>query len=305
LSHVPPSGEQIELRHGDQHAVVVEVGGGLRSYEAGGRAVLDGYREDELSTGGRGQPLIPWPNRLRDGRYEWEGRTLQLDLSEPAASNAIHGLTRWRNWRATERSDAGVTMRHDLHPSGGYPFALALELRYELDEAGLSVTALASNVGDAACPYGVGFHPYLRPPGVELVDECTLTLPAAERLIADDRGIPTAHEEVAGTGYDFRNAPAVGGVVLDDCFTAIDRGPDGLARVTLTGAQGAATTLWFDAAYPFVMVYSGDTLPAPARRHGLAVEPMSCAPNAFQSGDGLARLDPGAEHVARWGLSAS
>ena len=69
-----PSGEQIELELGDQRVVVVEVGGGLREYAAGGRAVLDGYDEDELCSSGRGQLLIPWPNRIADGRYEFDGR---------------------------------------------------------------------------------------------------------------------------------------------------------------------------------------------------------------------------------------
>ncbi len=94
-----PSGEQVEIAHGDQRAVVVEVGGGLRSYSAAGRAVLDGYEADEMSTSGRGQLLIPWPNRVRDGSYEFDGQHHQLALDDPAEQDAIHGLVRWAAWK--------------------------------------------------------------------------------------------------------------------------------------------------------------------------------------------------------------
>jgi aldose 1-epimerase len=100
---IAPSGEQIEIAVGDQQAVVVEVGGGLRSYSAGSRELVDGYRADEMSSSGRGQVLIPWPNRLQDGRYEFDGRRHQLPLNEPEHRNAIHGLVRWATWTAAER----------------------------------------------------------------------------------------------------------------------------------------------------------------------------------------------------------
>ncbi len=305
LSRIPPSGEQIELRHGAQQAVVVEVGGGLRSYEIDGRPILDGYSAERIPSGARGQPLIPWPNRLEDGRYDWDGRMLQLDLSEPSASNAIHGLTRWRNWSVSERSPARVAMTHVLHPSPGYPFALEFELAYQLADDGLSVTARAKNLDDVPCPFGLGFHPYLSPPGAELVDPCEFSLAAATRLVADDRGIPRSREHVEGTPYDFREARRIGELVVDGCFADVERDSGGVGRAVLRNPDGGGlTTLWFDATYAFVMVYTGDTMAPADRRRGLAVEPMSCAPNAFRSGEGLARLEPGEEHVSRWGISA-
>src|SRR6266545_1023620 len=99
----PPSGEQFEIAFEDQHAVVVEVGGGLRAYSAGGREVLEGYGADEMSRAGRGQVLLPWPNRVRDGRYEFDGVGYQLALTEPEHSNAIHGLVSWAPWRVRGR----------------------------------------------------------------------------------------------------------------------------------------------------------------------------------------------------------
>lgn len=306
MSASAPSGEQIELRLGEQRAVVVEVGGGLRSYEVAGREILDGYDADSICDGARGHVLIPWPNRTRDGRYDWEDSSFQLDISEPGPGNAIHGLLRWRNWSVRERSPSSVVMAHRLHGSPGYPWELELEVRYELGDGGLAVSATATNSGATGAPFGIGFHPYLRAPGADTVDGCTLTLPAGRRLIADERSIPYSSEPVAGSDFDFRESRAIGDQVLDECFGELTRERDGMVRVVLEAADGSArTVLWLDDAYAYVMVFSGDTLAPAVRRRGLAVEPMSCAPNALQTREGLLSIDPGASHFSRWGLSAS
>jgi aldose 1-epimerase len=172
-----PSGEQFELTHGDQRLVVVEVGGGIRTYSVGGRELLDGYGAGEMCSSGRGQVLIPWPNRLQDGSYEFEGRRLQLALTEPEAGNAIHGLVRWASWRVAERSPERVVLEHVLHPQPGYPFSLGLRLEYELSAHGLSVRTTATNLGAAVCPYGAGAHPYLTL-GTPTVDALVLRAPA-------------------------------------------------------------------------------------------------------------------------------
>jgi aldose 1-epimerase len=298
----PFSGEQIDLRHGDHHAVVVEVGAGLRRYELGERKVLDGYGIAELPAGSRGQVLVPWPNRVRDGRYEWEGRTLQLDITEVANHNAIHGLLVWSNWTVAERDAARVVMAHDLHPSPGYPFDLRLEMTYELDDGGLTLTATAVNEGDSECPFGFGFHPYIAAPGAEVIDECEVKLPADSVQLVDEQMIPYAHEPVAGTAFDFRVPRPIGQTVLDHCFLGLSRDSDQLARATIAGPAGT-TTLWSDAACSYLQVYSGDTLVPALRRRGLALEPMSCPPNAFASGEGLVRLAPGERYVGRCGIS--
>ena len=158
---IAPSGEQIEIVAGDQRAVVVAVGGGLRTYAAGGRELVDGYGADEMSSSGRGQVLIPWPNRLQDGSYEFDGRHHQLPLNELGRRNAIHGLVRWATWTASEREAHRVVMGHVLYPQPGYPFSLSLGIEYALLDSGLRVRTTATNVGADACPYGTGAHPYL------------------------------------------------------------------------------------------------------------------------------------------------
>jgi aldose 1-epimerase len=294
-----PSGEQFELRHGDQRAVIAEVGATLRTYSVGERDVLDGFASADRADGGRGQVLMPWPNRLRDGRYEWEGETHQLPLSEPELGNAIHGLVRWRNWSALDLSPSRATFGLRLFPTPGYPFTLGLTIDYELDDGGLRVCARAENLGGGACPFGVGFHPYLSIGGS--IDHATLTLPATSTMTLDERQLPVSQEPVSGTPLDFRAGGVIGDTVLDTCFCELERDGDGRVRATLAGEE-ASVTLWMGEAFEYAMVYSGDTLAPARRRHGLAVEPMSCAPNAFQSGSGLVRLEPGATHVAEWGI---
>jgi aldose 1-epimerase len=303
VSALAPSGEQFELRHASQRVVVVEVGGGLRTYRAGEREVLDGYGPDEMAGGGRGQALMPWPNRLRDGRYEFGGRTLQLALSEPDTHNAIHGLVRWTNWIATEREPARVRMEHVLHPQTGYPFTLALAIEYVLDDGGLTVTTEATNAGGEPCPFGAGAHPYLTV-GTASIDGCTLQAPGARRLLADERSLPTGSEAVAGTAFDFRRARTIGDAQIDTAYTELERDADGLARTQLVAPDGrTGVTLWQDASYTHLMLFTGDTLPPERRRQGLAVEPMTCPPNAFASGEGVRVLAPGETFTARWGIA--
>ncbi len=297
-----PSGEQFEIASGEQHAVIVEVGAGVREYALAGRPVLEPYGLDEICDGAHGAPLIPWPNRLADGRYRFDGVEHQLALSEPRAHNAIHGLLRWRPWQATERESNRVAMRTRLHPQPGYPFELDVSIAYELSDRGLSVTTTAVNTGDRACPYGAGQHPYLSP-GAGPMDECLLELPADTRLLTDEqRQLPIGNEPVEGGEFDFRVARRVGEIRVDAAFTDLRRDETGQAVTRLTRPDGDSVELWVDERYRFLEVYTGDTLAPPRRRRGLAVEPMTCAPNAFQSGEGLMRLEPGQSLSARWGV---
>ena len=297
-----PSGEQIEIAHGDQRAVVVEVGGGLRTYSAAGRELLDGYSADGQIVSGRGQVLIPWPNRLQDGAYEFDGRRHHLPLTEPEHQNAIHGLVRWAGWSVGEREQSRVVMEHVIHGQPGYPFSLAVSIEYALFDQGLSVTTTATNVGPDPCPYGCGAHPYLTL-GTATVDAIVLTAPGRAVLRSDDRGIPTDKVTVEGTEYDSRQPRAIGATRLDHCFTDLER-DDGLAHVELRGPDDSRLKLWMDETYGYLMLFTGDPLPDVNRR-SLAVEPMTCPPNAFSTGEAVIRLDPGGSFTSTWGLSPS
>ena len=291
---------EVELAAGEQRAVVVGLGGGLRSYSAGGRELLDGYPAGEPSTSGRGQVLIPWPNRLEDGAYEFDGRRQQLALTEPERGNAIHGLVRDAAWAVGEREPDRVVMEYELRPQPGYPFSLSLAIEYGLSESGLRVRTSATNIGRGPCPYGSGQHPYVTL-GTPTVDSVRLQLPAGTVLVTDERGLPVGRRAVEGTEYDFRRARAIDATKLDDAFTDLERDEDGLARVELRDPEGEGLTLWVDESYPYLQLFTGDPLPDVGRR-SLAVEPMTCPPNAFRSGEHLIRLEPGALVTSTWGI---
>jgi aldose 1-epimerase len=302
---VAPTGRQIELSAADQQATVVELGGALRTYTVGGRARVEGYERDKMASGSRGQLLMPWPNRIEAGWYEFGGLGNQLALSEPAKNNAIHGLVRYANWTVAAVDTDRVTMAYRLYPQPGYPFPLDLEIEYTVGADGLTVRTTATNIGDGPCPFGAGFHPYLRldPGGI---DPLELRSPAATYYESNENMIPVARHAVTGTAFDFRAPRPIGATRMDTAFTDLERDGGGLATVELRDpATGDTVALWCDASYPYLMVFTGDALPdEERRRRGLAVEPMTCAPNAFRTGDGLQVLEPGASSTGRWGIRA-
>jgi aldose 1-epimerase len=298
-----PTGEQYELRHGDQSAVVVELGAALRSYTVGDRKVLDDFDPTERITGGRGQLLLPWPNRVRDGQYRWQGQDLQLPLSEPTAHNAIHGLTRWMSWVLREQQPNRVLLSATVWPQPGYPFHLNVTAEYTLTYDGLTVAIGAVNLGEAVAPFGAGQHPYLTV-GTDLVDDAILTVPAQTWLSTDDRGVPLTAEPVHDSEFDFRSGRAIGPQRLDTAFADLIRDDTGRVVVRLADPTGShGTDLWLGENASYVQVFTGDTLSEPnRRRRGVAVEPMSCPPDALRSGTAVVALKPGDTHTVRWGL---
>jgi galactose mutarotase-like enzyme len=301
-----PTGQQHRLTHGTHHAVVVEQGAGLREYVCDGTPLVDGYAAERPSDGSRGELLLPWPNRIADARYRFENFVLQLPVTEPRTGCAIHGLTHNKLWRLVERSESAVALALNLEPEDGYPFPLELHAAYSLGDSGLSVTVAATNRGNGPCPYGAGAHPYVRLASGGPIDDAVLHLPAAATLEADERGIPTgAVLPVTGTRFDFLSPRPIGGAVLDTAFTGLGADDDNVIRISLRSPDGReGVMVWMDESHPYVMIYSGDTLGDLARRrHGLAIEPMTCAPDAFNSGAGLVVLEPGAVHSSTWGIA--
>jgi aldose 1-epimerase len=304
MPSITPSGRQFVVTDGEQRAVVTEVGAGLRSYTVGDRDILDGYAEDEMCSVGRGQLLLPWPNRIADGRYEFDGTPHQTPLTEPGRKNALHGLTRWSNWTAAEEEPSRVLMALRLHPQDGYPFALDLQVEYQLSGGGISIRTTATNIGRQPAPYGTGHHPYLQV-GTPMINEALLKLPALMRLEADERLIPTGRSlPVKGTAYDFLELRPIGSLRMDTAFANLVPDIDGIVRARLQAPGGAPQiTLWMEPPYRYLMVFTGDAIPdAARRRRSIAIEPMTCAPNAFRSGEGLLVIEPGQSLSSAWGL---
>ncbi|MFT3871683.1 MAG: aldose 1-epimerase family protein [Nocardioides sp.] len=305
---VAPTGEQYDIAAAGYRAVVTEAGATLRVLEHDGHRLLDGFEVTERPSGGRGQLLAPWVNRIRDGRYVFEGETFQLALSEPGRHNASHGLVRNAAWTVEEHTEQSVTLLCKVMAQTGYPWSLDLRVSYDLSADGLTVTHWVANLADEPAPYAVGAHPYLTIDNTQ-IDELELVLPAATRLLADpDRKLPTGTESVDGTDYDFRLTRPVGVTVFDHAFTDLVRDSHGQATTELRDPRsGRGVALWVDEAHRWLQVYSGEETPATARR-SLAVEPMTAPPDAFNSHTDLVVLAPagapGDEHVCSWGIRA-
>lgn len=300
-----PTGEQHLLRLGDCTATVTEVGGGLRELRVRGRHLVLPFGDGQPRPLYRGAVLAPWPNRVADGRWLWEGASHQLPLTEPDRRTALHGLVCWSAWSVLERSESTLALGVTLWPQPGYPFLLELTVHYELAPDGLLWRLDAHNAGSWPAPYGCSVHPYLvgGPGGV---DDWHLQCGARSYLRADpERLLPQGAVSVAGTPFDFRGGTDLAAVVLDHAFLDVPPDVDGLARVVVSHRSGTATVLeWDPAALPWLQLHTADRPERELNRRGLAVEPMTCAPDALNTGDGLVVLAPGERHSAWWRLTA-
>ena len=298
------SGEQYALASSGYTAAVTEVGATLRELRHDDRDLVAGFGADEMRPVYRGAVLAPWPNRVADGSYVFAGVRHQLPLNEPDRRNALHGLVAWASWTPVESDAAKVVLAHRLLPQDGYPFRLDLTMTYALGADGLSCQLAAVNAGDTDAPYGCAPHPYLIA-GAGRVDDWSLELPAAEYLeVTPDRLLPVRVAPVDGTTYDFRERRQVGTTFLDHAFTGLAPGADGHTRARVRTGDGTGVELSWDGSCPWVQVHTADRPEPELSRSSLAVEPMTCPPDAFNSRTDLVVLAPGDRHEARWTIAA-
>jgi aldose 1-epimerase len=293
------TGAQYVISAGAHEATIVEVGAALQRYAHGGVDVTCTYGEDVLPPKACGITLVPWPNRIRGGRYTFDGTDYQLAITEPAAGNAIHGLGRWVRWTKVAHVPSSVTLRLDVVPQNGYPFPIRVDVTYTLDaELGLMVTIGARNLGRTRAPFGAGSHPYLATHGHALGDT-TLKLPARELIVTDETSVPVGTRPVAGSEHDMRRGRRLKSLRMDEGFTALDF-HDGRGVAEVRTRSGGAR-LWFDDTFRFLQVFTLDAL-TPGQP-GIAIEPMTCAPNAFNTGAGLIVLEPDGAWSGSWGIT--
>lgn len=261
-----------------------------------GIEVLDGFDIDAVAPDGAGQVLAPWPNRLEDGRYEFQAIAGKAAIDEPERMNAIHGLVRWTEWVPVESEGASVALETVIVPQPAYPWRIRLRIEYALDGATLVVRFAASNQDDRPAPFAIGFHPYFLG-GEGSIDQATVAVDARTHLLLDRRGLPVGREPVDQSAFAALVAPGglgLSGVELDDCFTGIDRS-SGPAVVHFDPGSGRRPiTLTLGPAFTHLMCFTGDTLSSKRRRRSVALEPMTAPPNGLQTGDGISVLFPGA-----------
>lgn len=299
----PVSGTAVFITNGPYEASIATVGATLRALSCDGRDLIVPFAEDAVRPSYRGATLVPWPNRVVDGTYEWDGTAHQLALTEPARGHALHGLGTWLDYDVAEQSDSEAVLTATIPAQDGYPFTLEISVRFSLDDEGLHTEVTARNDSTFDAPFGTGPHPYLVA-GDGHVDDWSLTIPAAAVLaVTEDRLIPTGLVDVADGPFDFRRHRAIGDTFIDHAFTGFDS-ENGFTEVRVTAASGTGVAMRWEAACPWVQVHTADKPDAAESRLGLAVEPMTCPPDAFNSGTDVIRLAPGESTSASWSIRA-
>lgn len=225
--------------------------------------------------------LVPWPNRIRDGRYAFRGKRYQLPINEPARNNALHGLLYNRQMKVVKNEakvdSAMLVLGYGFDGSDrGYPFQLEVRITYRLDAKGFSCTTRARNIGTRPLPFADGWHPYFTFGGQ--IDGLRLEMPARQFFNVDKQMIPVGREDFVFDG-NLSEAKFDTGFIIHG---------EGKTRL-IDQARNIAIVLWQDKSYPYLQAYT------PESRKSIAIEPMSAATDAFNSGEGLAVLQPGEE----------
>ena len=296
-----PTGEQFSLHFdgpsGRATATVVQLAASLREYRVDGVDVVEPYAQTEQTPYGSGIVLVPWPNRVAKGQWTLNGEPQQLEITEPAFNNALHGLLVMTLYQMVERSANAVTLAATVQPQAGYPFLLETIVRYELLDDGLTVTHTIRNLSKRSAPVAVGSHPYLRIGDVP-TDDLVLRVAAGSRFEVDEQFIPTAEVPIAGfDGGQLRD------LELNDAFGQVPH-EDGIAIHSITAPDGRRVELWQDDNFGYVQVYTCRVFPtAGETRFAVAIEPMTAPPNALATGQGLRWLEPDEAWTLRWGIS--
>lgn len=300
-----PTGLQFSLSHdgpaGHATATVVQLAASLREYRLNGVDVVEPYAENEEIPYGSGYILVPWPNRVARGLWMLDGEPQQLEITEPAFNNALHGLLAMDFYRAADHAANAVTLAATLDPQPGYPFTLETTIRYQLLDDGLTVTHRIRNLSTRSAPVAVGAHPYLRVGDVP-TDDLVLRIAAGTRFEVDEQFIPTAEVPTAGSVFDLHGGGLLRDLVLNDAFGELVT-KDGVAVHSVAAPDGRSVELWQDANFEYVQVYTCRTFPsAGAIRFAVAIEPMTAPPNALATGQGLRWLEPDETWELRWGI---
>ncbi|MET4638776.1 aldose 1-epimerase family protein [Mycetocola sp. 2940] len=300
----PVTGEQFDLSletpSGVVSATITQVAAGIRRLSVYGVDIVPPYDAGTKRPWGSGMVLVPWPNRIRDGRWTLDGQTQQLAITEPAKNNASHGLLRFSPYSVAARTESTLRLEAKVFPQNGYPFLLETAVTYRLVDAGMEVTHAITNRSDAAAPVAIGAHPFFTIGDVE-PEELTVTVNVTTHIQVDDRQLPTAEVPVDDTPYDLRGGVLLRDLTLDDGFGgAVLR--DGVSEHSVSAPDGRSVTVWGDENFAYWQVFTTEEYPGQSK--AVAIEPMTAPADAFNSGQGLRWLAPGDTWEASWGVRA-
>lgn len=277
-----------------------------------------------------GDVLFPFPGRVEKSKYSFEGQDYKLSDVRVKGGHAIHGFAKIAEWEVEGQTESQVKLAFDIkegeYTKKGYPFSIKLSVIYGLGEDGLTCRAIVENIGEKPAPFGLGFHPYFTV-GTKVIDEMLVNI-NADKLVEFDKGLkPTGKLlSVAGSEVDFSQPVKIGMRVIDNCYTELDFEdgiglPEGepwlfrggrntdqvpIHQTTLSNDSGDKVMIWQDRNFPYLQVYSADTIGEKHARRGFAVEPQTCTGFAFNvDGMGLLILQPEEVFKGSWGVQAS
>jgi aldose 1-epimerase len=219
--------------------------------------------------------LFPFPNRIRDGKFTFQGQAYTVDPPR-------HGFVRDKAWQvaatgASDEEGAWVRSRFDANDYAGqilpqFPFPFVLEMTCRLRDERLQLEVTAQNTGDKDMPAGFGIHPYFQKPVAGAI-----CVPANKRWELAD-SLPTGILLDVQGQFDLRQPHALEGLQLDDIFTDLITGEDNVTRSFIVNDDShQQIVVEFNAAeFPNVVAYT-----PPAPRQAVCIEPNTCPTDAF------------------------
>jgi len=280
------------LSRGDYACTIHPQGASLLSLQFQGAEFIPKCPNLDPAKSYHGSVIAPWPNRVRDGRYTYRGQEFQLEINEASTGNALHGFSAEATWDCKSLAEDSVTLETVVGGTSGYPWKVGLEAFYQLGSTGLNLTLLATNLSHDSAPFGWAFHPYFLIPGAS-PSSLMLRTSAKNVVMPDnDRLLPFVEKHVARTPYDFRELRTAELPFLDHAFTEFDWDRNGYSAAEVCEEAGPRLKIVWDSTMPWLQIHrplSPDLQPA------LVVEPMSCPPDALNSGRDLIQLESGEE----------
>ncbi|MDR2748921.1 MAG: hypothetical protein LBB10_03420 [Bifidobacteriaceae bacterium] len=264
---------------------LASIGSSIRKYTIDNLDIVVPYNADEMPNYFQGQVLFPWPNRLEDGKYEFEGTSVNADINERDKNNQLHGLSPLYSFDLIDKDENWIKMGLQLPPSRNYPFMIRVEILYTLTDKGLEIKTFAKNEGEKNAPFALGWHPWFSPRGS--LDSCSLHFKAESYIYSDSRLLPAKEGEVPTT-FDFSTEKSLQDISLDDAFANVAEN-----KVSFKAADGHITTIQADENYKAFQICSADFAEGADHRFGLAIEPMTAWANAFQTHKNLIIIKPG------------
>lgn len=241
-----------------------------------------------------GKILAPWPNRIKDGKYTFNKKDYQLPINEVSKNNSLHGLVANCHWEVILQDQSKVILQHLLNQPDIYPGKLQLQVSYEIIEQGVEISVLSENVGDISAPYGVSIHTYLVAGALVKNYELLLQLPSDQFLEVDaERLLPIKLQPVTGANFNFVSLKKISNLFIDHAFKYSSDYP---RSISLLNAEGQGAEVIFDEQSNWIQIHTADRDLRADSRMAVAIEPMTCPPDAFNSGIDLIVLEPGKKH---------